>query len=131
MSEHGTDGAGSVSVAEEATSLGARRGDVAETRTTGVKLIAAWVAAALLLALYAYAVAAGIGNLLGMSAFLGDALGILPWVLLGFAIAAPVLALIVSLTVARGRSAWIRVLLLATGLCAAAAVQLEIMHLIS
>ncbi|WP_084766629.1 hypothetical protein [Leucobacter komagatae] len=96
-----------------------------------VKLISAWVAAVAILALYAYAVAAGVGNLLGMSSFLGDALGPLPWTLLGLAIFLPVGALVIALIVARGRSAWVRVLLLATGLCVAAAAQLEIMHLIS
>lgn len=96
-----------------------------------VKLISAWVAAVAILALYAYAVAAGVGNLLGMSSFLGDALGPLPWTLLGLAIFLPVGALVIALILARGRSAWVRVLLLATGLCVAAAAQLEIMHLIS
>ncbi|KIP53896.1 hypothetical protein SD72_00160 [Leucobacter komagatae] len=96
-----------------------------------MKLISAWVAAVAILALYAYAVAAGVGNLLGMSSFLGDALGPLPWTLLGLAIFLPVGALVIALIVARGRSAWVRVLLLATGLCVAAAAQLEIMHLIS
>lgn len=96
-----------------------------------VKLISAWIAGAAIAALSAYAVAAGIGNLMGMSSFLGDALGVLAWVLLGLSIFAPIGAFIVALVVARGRSAWVRVLLLATGLCVAAAVQLEIMHLIS
>lgn len=95
------------------------------------KVLSAWAAGVLLLALYAYAVVAAIGNLMGMSTFLGDALGPLPWALLGFAIFVPVGALIVSLIVARGRTAWVRVLLIATGLCVTAAVQLEIMHLIS
>lgn len=96
-----------------------------------LKVITAWIAGVVILALYAYAVAAGVGNLLGMSQFLGEALGPLPWALLGTAIAVPVIALIVSLIIARGKSAWVRVLLLATGLCVSAAVQLEIMHLIS
>ncbi|MFF8818399.1 hypothetical protein ACF07D_10435 [Leucobacter sp. NPDC015123] len=96
-----------------------------------VKLISAWGAAVVIVALYAYAVVAGIGNLMGMSTFLGEALGPLPWTLLGLAIFVPIGALLVSLLVARGRTAWVRVLLLATGLCVAAAVQLEIMHLIS
>lgn len=95
------------------------------------KVISAWIAGVAILALYAYAVAAGIGNLMGMSAFLGEALGPLPWTLLGLAIAVPVIALLASLFAARGKSAWVRVLLLATGLCVSAAVQLEIMHLIS
>ncbi|MGO2138963.1 MAG: hypothetical protein ACTH30_01015 [Leucobacter sp.] len=95
------------------------------------KLISAWVAGVLILALYAYGVVAAIGNLMGMSTFLGEALGPLPWALLGIAIFVPIGAIIVSLIVARGRTAWVRVLLLATGLCVTAAVQLEIMHLMS
>ena len=95
------------------------------------KLISAWVAGLAIVALYAYTVVAAIGNLLGMSQFLGEALGVLPWTLLGFAIFVPVGALIVSLIVARDRGAWTRVLVLATGLCVAAAVQLEIVHLAS
>lgn len=95
------------------------------------RLIGAWIAGVLLTALYAYAVIAGIGNLIGMSTFLGDALGVLPWTLLGLAVFLPIGAFIVSLIVATGRSAWVRILLLATGLCVAAAGQLEIMHLIS
>lgn len=96
-----------------------------------VNVITAWIAGIAILALYAYAVAAGIGNFLGMSTFLGSALGPLPWALLGLAVLAPIAAFVISLVVARGRSAWVRLLLLATGLCVAAAVQLEIMHLIS
>ncbi|GAA2839481.1 hypothetical protein FB468_1195 [Leucobacter komagatae] len=95
------------------------------------KVISAWVAGVLILALYAYAVVAAVGNLIGMSTFLGEALGPLPWALLGVAIFAPIGAIITSLIVARGRTAWVRVLLLATGLCVTAAVQLEIMHLMS
>ena len=95
------------------------------------KVISAWVAGLAVVALYAYLVAAAIGNLLGMSRFLGEALGPLPWTLLGLAVFAPIGALIVTLIIARDRGAWVRVLLLFTGLCVAAAVQLEIIHLAS
>lgn len=95
------------------------------------RVVSAWVVAIGVLGLYAYAVAAGIGNLVGMSTFLGDVLGPLPWALLGLTVVAPIVALVVALILARGRTAWVRVLLLATGLCVAAAVQLEIMHLMS
>lgn len=95
------------------------------------KLISAWVASLAILVLYIYATIAALGNLLGMSTFVGTALGLIPWVLLGLQVLAPVIALVAALLVSRGRSAGMRVLLLATGICAAAAIQLEIMHLIS
>ncbi|KAF5287531.1 hypothetical protein FQR65_LT21016 [Abscondita terminalis] len=93
--------------------------------------IAAWVAGVLLTGLYAYAIAAAVGNLIGMSTFLGDTFGVLPWVMLGAGIAVPALAFIVALLIGRGRGPGVRILILATGLCVAAAIQLEIMHLIS
>lgn len=95
------------------------------------KLISAWIAAVALLALYAYATAAALGNLLGMSKFVGSALGVLPWILLVLQVAVPAISLIAALIIARGRGAGMRILLLATGICVAAAIQLEIMHLIS
>lgn len=93
--------------------------------------ILAWIAGIVLIGLYGYATAAAVGNLMGMSAFLGAALGPLPWTLLGVAIGVPALALVISLFLARGRGAGVRILLLATGLCVTAAIHLEIMHLIS
>lgn len=96
-----------------------------------VRLISAWVAGAVLAALYVYATIAAIGNLFGMGQFLGEALGVLPWALLGIGVIIPAIAFVLSFVVAHGRSAWVKVLVLASGLCLAAAVQLEIMHLIS
>ncbi|MGO3147858.1 MAG: hypothetical protein ACTIJ6_09285 [Leucobacter sp.] len=91
----------------------------------------AWVAGIILVGLYGYATVAAVGNLMGMSTFLGGALGPLPWTLLGVAVGVPALALVISLLVARGRGAGVRLLLIATGLCVTAAIHLEIMHLIS
>ncbi len=93
--------------------------------------ILAWVAGLLLLGLYGYATVAAVGNLMGMSTYLGPLLGPLPWILLGVAIALPMISLTVALLLARRRGAGIRLLLLATGLCVTAAIHLEIMHLIS
>lgn len=93
--------------------------------------IAAWVAGILLVALYGYSVVAAVGNLVGMSGFLGAVFGPLPWMLLWAGAIVPVVALVVTLILGRGRTAGMRLLLLATGLCVAAAIQLEIMHLIS
>lgn len=96
-----------------------------------VKLVGAWTAGAMLVALYVYATLAAIGNLTGMAAFVGSALGPVPWILLGAQVAVPAIALIASLVIARGRNSGTRLVLLAAGLCTAAAIQLEIMHLIS
>lgn len=96
-----------------------------------VKLVSAWTAGILLFALYVYATMAAVGNLVGMATFVGSALGPLPWALLGLQAAIPALALVTSLLISRGRSAGMRILLLAAGICVAAAIQLEIMHLIS
>lgn len=93
--------------------------------------IAAWAAGVVLFGLYVYATVAAVGNLIGMSTYLGAILGPLPWVLLGVAIAIPAIALVVSLLLGRGRGAGVRILLLAAGLCVTAAIHLEIMHLIS
>lgn len=95
------------------------------------KRISTWAIGLVLVALYVYATVAAVGNLIGMGAFLGDAFGVLPWVLLGVGVAVPAISLILALALAAQRGAWARILLLATGLCVTAAVQLEIMHLIS
>ncbi|MFC5338685.1 hypothetical protein [Leucobacter denitrificans] len=93
--------------------------------------IIAWVVGVLLVGLYGYATVAAIGNLMGMSTYLGAVLGPFPWVLLGVAIAIPAIALGVALLLARGRGAGVRLLMIAAGLCVTAAIHLEIMHLIS
>lgn len=94
-------------------------------------LVLAWAAGALICGLYAYATVAAVGNFIGMSAFLGSELGPLPWALLGLGVVLPAVVLVIVLIAGRRRSAGVRVLLLATGLTAVAAIHLEIMHLIS
>lgn len=93
--------------------------------------IATWIAGILLLGLYVYATIAAVGNYVGMTTFLGGALGTLATTLLIVAIGVPAVALIVSLVIARGRGGLTRLLLVAAGLCVTAAIHLEIMHLIS
>lgn len=95
--------------------------------------IFAWVMGALVTLLYGYLVAAGVGNLLGiseMASMLGLSLTGAGWFWLIFGISLPVVAYGLALLVARGRSASLRVLVLAAGLCAVAAVQLEVLHLV-
>lgn len=94
------------------------------------KLISAWIAGLAIVVLYVYATIAALGNFFGMSDIVRSALGLMPWTLLILQVVAPAIALAVALILSRGRSAGMRVLLLATGICAAAAIQLEIMHLI-
>lgn len=95
------------------------------------KRISSWAVGLVFVALYAYALVAAIGNVIGMGTYLGGALGVLPWTLLGLGAATPVIACVLALVLSARRGAWARILLLATGLCVTAAVQLEIMHLIS
>lgn len=92
--------------------------------------ILAWAVGLILVGLYAYAVVIGVGNYIGMTTYLSAVIGTLPRVLLISGIAAPVLALGVALLLGRRRSAAMRILLLAVGLCVSAAIQLEITHLL-
>lgn len=95
--------------------------------------IVSWGVWALITALYVYMVIAAVGNLMflpDMATAIG--LGITPtgWFWLVFGVAMPVVAYLLALFAARGRSASVRLLVLATGLCIAAAVQLEVTHLV-
>lgn len=60
--------------------------------------ILAWIAGLLLTGLYAYATVAAVGNFIGMSRFLGNVLGPLPWTLLSVAMVVPAVFLILSST---------------------------------
>ncbi len=95
--------------------------------------IVTWVLGVLLTLLYVYLVVAGVGNLIGlreMSALLGLTLNAVGWSWLLFGIALPVIVFAVALVIGRARSAGLRLLLLATGVCVVAAVQLEVLHLV-
>lgn len=99
-----------------------------------VRRISAWVVGLLLTALYAYAVVAAAGNLIGMRAYgaaLGTGLSASGWAWLIIGIALPVIVLGIALLVARGRGAGARLLLLATGLAVVAVLQLDMTHLIT
>ena len=96
-----------------------------------VRNILAWIAGLSLTGLYAYATVAAVGNFLGMSKFLGNVLGPLPWTLLIVAMVVPAVSLVTALVLSRRRGVLTRLLLLAAGLCVTAAIHLEIMHLIS
>ncbi|MGK0715550.1 hypothetical protein [Leucobacter sp. W1153] len=92
-----------------------------------------WILGALVTVLYLYLVVAGVGNLLGlteMSALLGLSLTGTGWFWVVFGIALPVVGYAAALLIARGKSAALRVLVLATGLAVVAAVQLEVLHLV-
>lgn len=95
--------------------------------------IIAWAAALLIVALYAYTVVAAIGNLIGIPG-MADAMGLsmtgAGWFWLWFGVVIPIVVLGLALLTGRRRSAGLRVLVLAAGLCLVAAVQLEVMHLV-
>jgi hypothetical protein len=59
-------------------------------------------------------------------------LGITPsgWFWLGFGVLMPVVVYVLSLVIGRGRSAALRLLVIAAGLGVVAVVQLEVMHLV-
>ncbi|MBK0419357.1 hypothetical protein JD276_09950 [Leucobacter sp. CSA1] len=94
----------------------------------------AWAAGALVVALYAYAVVAAVGNMTGMlqsAENIGLGISGLGWALLVFGLALPPLVLGGALLVARRSDAWTRVLILATGLCVVGALQLTLTDLVS
>lgn len=93
------------------------------------RAIGAWGVGAVLTALYVYTVVAAVGNLIGMAEFLGSALGPAAWVTLISGVVVPVVVYVVALLLARGKGAAKRLLILATGLCATAVIQLDMLHL--
>lgn len=95
--------------------------------------IIAWTVGILLTGLYISSVVAGIGNLVllpQMAATMGLSMTPAGWFWLGFGVLLPVVVFSLSLLLARGRRASLRVLVLAAGLGVVAAVQLEVMHLV-
>jgi len=114
-----------------ARAAGAEPSASARGRGRWIGRVIAWIAGILLVGLYVYETIAAVGNFIGMSGFLGSAFGPLPWFLLVVGMALPAIALILALVAGRGRGPGMRLLLLATGLTAVAAIHLEIMHLIS
>ncbi|MGD9606511.1 MAG: hypothetical protein AB7V10_03410 [Leucobacter sp.] len=95
--------------------------------------IASWVLGVLLGLVYVYLVVAAVGNVIGiveMSGLLGLELGAIGWFWLVLGVALPVAAFVVALLIGRGRRAGARLLVLAAGIAAVAAIQLEVMHLV-
>lgn len=95
--------------------------------------IASWVMGVLLGLVYVYLVVAAVGNVIGiveMSGLLGLELNAIGWFWLVLGVALPVAAFVVALMIGRGRRAGARLLVLAAGIAAVAAIQLEVMHLV-
>ncbi len=91
--------------------------------------ITGWVLFAILTGLYAYMVVAAVGNLTmlpEMAAQMGLGVNATGWFWLWLGVALPVLAYLVALLIARKRRGASKLLVLATGLAVAAALQLEI-----
>ena len=93
--------------------------------------IVGWGYAALLLLLFVYATIAAVGNFIGVTGALGDLIGGLGYVLLILGIALPALGLAVALWLGWKRTGGQRLLLLSAALCAVAALQLELQHLVT
>lgn len=92
-----------------------------------------WTIGLIITALYGYAVVAAAGNLVGMpqaAVALGLTVTATGWAWLSLGVALPIVVFAVALLVARGRSSWVRILLLITGLCVVAVLQLDLMHLV-
>lgn len=95
--------------------------------------VTAWVLGALLTLLYVYLVVAAIGNVIGltdMATAIGLTLTPVGWWWLMFGIALPIVVFMIALVIGRQRSAAVRVVVLAAGIAAVAAFQLEITHLV-
>lgn len=92
-----------------------------------------WTFGVLVTVLYAYAAVAAIGNLLGIpnvAAALGLDVSVAGWAWLSVGVALPVLGYAAALVIGRGRPGWAKIMLLVTGLCVVAILQLDIMHLV-
>lgn len=92
-----------------------------------------WVAWAAVTGLYLYSLIAAIGNFLGMNTVaqaLTGQLSISGTAWLSAGVVLPLLAFTMALLLGRGRSRTQKLLLLATGLCLLAVMQLNIMHLV-
>ena len=93
----------------------------------------AWVLGVLLTGLYVSAVVAAVGNAImlpNVADSLGLGISVSGWFWLVFGIAFPVVVFGIALVLGRGRSAALRVLVLAAGIALVAVAQLEITHLV-
>lgn len=89
-----------------------------------VRRAAPWIIGAILTGLYAFALVAPIGDLIGLPQ-MGLELALVGWVWLVLAVIMPIAAYAIALLFGRGRSAAVRLLLLAAGLAVVAVLQLE------
>ena len=90
-----------------------------------------WALGGLVTLIYGYAVVAAVGNLVGIpgiAAALGLGVSVTGWAWLSLGVALPVLLYGIALLLSRRRPGWARILLLVTGLCVVAVLQLDIMH---
>lgn len=95
--------------------------------------IITWAVGAIITGLYVYMVVAAVGSLTllpQMVNVMGLSMTGIGWFWLIFGVALPPLAYAVALILSRRSGAAVRLLALVTGLCAAAAVQLEVMLLV-
>jgi hypothetical protein len=92
-----------------------------------------WSLGVVVAVVYAYAVVAAVGNLMGIPS-VADAIGLgvsaVGWVWLSISVALPVFGFAVALLIGRGRPGWAKILLLVTGLCVVAVAQIDILHVV-
>ncbi|MHA3683937.1 hypothetical protein ACXR2T_04320 [Leucobacter sp. HY1910] len=95
--------------------------------------IISWAVWAIITGLYVYMVVAAVGNIVllpQMVASIGVSITGAGWFWMIFGVALPPLAYALALVFARRSGTAVRLLALATGLCAAAAIQLEVLLLV-
>lgn len=92
-----------------------------------------WTLGILVSLLYGYAVVAAVGNLIGIpgvASALGLGVSLTGWAWLSLGALLPIIVFVLALLIARGRPGWAKIVLLATGLCVLAVLQLDLMHLV-
>lgn len=97
------------------------------------RTISVWALFALLVVLYVYMVVAAIGNLLllpDMAAQIGLSVNGIGWFWLWLGVLLPVTVFVLAAVLGRRQKRASRLLLFALGLALAAAMQLEILHLV-
>lgn len=95
--------------------------------------IISWTVWAIITGLYGYMVVAAVGNIVllpQMVSSIGVTVTATGWFWMIFGVALPLVAYAIALILARRKSRSVRLLALATGLCATAAIQLEVLLLV-
>lgn len=92
-----------------------------------------WVIGVLVTALYGYAVVAALGNLVGIPG-IASALGLgvtaAGWAWLSLGVVLPIFVLLIAILMGLKRPGWAKLLLLVTGLCVVAVLQIDLLHLV-